>query len=292
MRATLGALIALVLLPGCTWTALRQESVELAGSGTDLRYREVIENLAMIATNRWRLPAYSSVYASSMDVTDGVQVDGSTTWIHSISTPSGFSSQTLDIPASRVVKGALTLDPTIAPEKLRAIRAACQWAVFGEGYVEPDRALLGTYGTGSPPGNYFGVATELEQIAKVAWLGKGCSRRDVPKNACYWAHCGACYVWVCPEGMECFSRFVLVCQRIARFDLGTLWKPVNGTKTVKWSASDLNNPRLQNVTVYVDDYGNLAIGQNLPALPPKLRNDNVGQNSDLKASINAAITAP
>jgi hypothetical protein len=246
----------------------------------------------MIAANRWTLPAYSSVYASSMDVTDGVQVDGSTTWIHSISTPSGFSSQTLDIPASRVVKGALILDPTIAPEKLRAIRAACQWAVFGEVADPAGALLLAKYGPSLPAGNYFGVADELTLVCQFKWLGRGCSRRDVPKNACYWAHCGACYVWVCPEGMEYFSRFVLVCQRIARFDLGTLWKPVNSTKTVKWSVNDLNNPRLQNVTVYVDDYGDLALGQNLPALPPKLRNDNVGQNSDLKASINAAITAP
>jgi hypothetical protein len=42
----------------------------------------------------------------------------------------------------------------------------------------------------------------------------------MPKNACYSAHCGKAYVWVCPEGMECFSRFVPVCQKIARIDVG------------------------------------------------------------------------
>jgi hypothetical protein len=118
-----------------------------------------------------------------------------------------------------------------------------------------------------PPGNYFGVANELGRICAGPWFGTGCRRRDVPKNACYWTHCGHAYVWVCPEGMECFSHIVLVCQKIARFDLGTLWKPVIGTKTVIGRPSDLNNPRLQKVTAYVDDYGNLALGQNLPALP-------------------------
>jgi hypothetical protein len=51
------------------------------------------------------------------------------------------------------------------------------------GEVEPDRALLDTYKAGLPPGNYFDVATELGDICQFAWLGYGCSRRDVPKNA-------------------------------------------------------------------------------------------------------------
>jgi|ERR1700733_1683945 len=292
MRAFLVATVALVLLPGCTWTALRQESVSLAGAGVDLRYREVIENLAMIAANPSTLPAYSSIYASSMDVVDGIQLDGSTTWVHALPTPSGLSTQTMDIPASRSVKGSFLLDPTIAPEKLRAIRAACQWAVFGQGYVEPDRALLDVYQPVLPAGNYFGVANDLSEICRSNWLGKGGSRLQVPRNACYWAHCGKAYVWVCPEGMDSFSRFVLVCQKIARFDLSKLFVPQVGTRTVKWSAKDLNNPRLQSVTVYVDDHGDLALTQNVLALPPKARNDNIGQNSDLKASINSAITVP
>jgi hypothetical protein len=48
MRAALAALVALALLPGCTPSALRDHSVSLSGAGSDLRYREVIENLAMI----------------------------------------------------------------------------------------------------------------------------------------------------------------------------------------------------------------------------------------------------
>src|SRR5580700_2690967 len=123
MRATLAALVALVLLSGCTPTVLREHSVSLAGSSSDLRYREVMENLAMIYANPCTLPAYSSVYSGGMDVQDGVQIDGTTTWAHAIPTPSGFSSQTLDIPLSRSIKGTLTLDPTIVPEKLRALRA-------------------------------------------------------------------------------------------------------------------------------------------------------------------------
>jgi hypothetical protein len=295
MRAKLTALIATALLAGCTPAALKQHSVSLAGAGSDVRYRETIENLAMICANRWALPAYSSIYSGAMDVTDSVAGSETTTWIHSSAVPSGFSSQALSIPASRSVKGTLTLDPMIVPEKLRALRAACQWAISGEESGIEDMQILTTFKLGSPAGNYFDVADELREICSPPsppWLGKGCCPQDVPRNACYCANCGRCFVWVCPEGMEQFSHFVLVCQRIARFDTSTLWKPYIGTKTVKWSSKDLASSQIQSVTAYFDQYGNLAITQSLPAAPPKRRYDNVGTNSDLRAAINSVIKSP
>src|ERR1700679_2719532 len=136
MRARFSALIVVFLIAGCAPSVLRQHSVSLSGAGSDLRYREVVENLAMIYASPSTLPAYSSVYSGAMDVLDGAQIDGTTTWAHAITTPSGFSSQTLDIPLSRSVKGTWTLDPTIAPEKLRAMRAACQFVLFGDVYTD------------------------------------------------------------------------------------------------------------------------------------------------------------
>jgi hypothetical protein len=293
MRAKVTALIAAVLLAGCTPAALKQNCVDLSGAGSDVRYREVIENLAMIDANTWAIPAYSSIYSGAMDVTDGIAASETTTWVHGAGVvPSGFSSQALSIPASRAVKGTLTLDPMIVPEKLRALRAACQWAVFGEESNIPDKQILTTYQVGSPAGNYFGVAEELRAICSIDWLGKSCSPRDVPANACYCANCGHCFVWVCPENMESFSRFVVVCQKIARFDISTLWKPSVSTKTVKWSSGDVDNPRIQDVTAYVDQYGNLALSQNTPATPPKRRYDNVGKNSELTAAINSVVKSP
>jgi hypothetical protein len=292
MRAKVSAIIATVLLAGCTPAVLKEHSVGLDGATSDLRYREMIENLAMVYANRWALPSYSSIYAGAMDVTDGVALNETTTWAHAIATPSGFSSQALDIPASRAVKGTLTLDPMVIPEKLRAMRAACQWAVFGKDAIFPDKDILKSYAAGFPAGNYFGVERELDQVCQFDWLGKSCCLQDVPKNACYCGCYGRCYVWVCPEGMECFSRFVLACQTIARFDISILWQPHPGTKTVKWSAQDLNNPRLQMVTAYVDEYGDLALTANTPAVPPKTRVDNVGRYASLTASINSVIKSP
>ncbi len=112
----------------------------------------------------------------------------------------------------------------------------------------------------------------------------------MPKNACYCGRYGRCYVWVCPEGMECFSRFVLACQTIARFDLSILWQPQHKDREMEHSGSD--NPRIQMVTAYVDEYGDLALSQNTPAVPPKTRFDNVGKYSNLTASINSVIKSP
>ena len=95
----------------------------------------------MISANPWTLPSYSSIYAGAIDIQDAVQIDGTSTWVHSLPSPSGFSQQTMDLPTSRAMKGTLTLDPTIVPEKLRALRAACQWATLGAA-ADPDRALL------------------------------------------------------------------------------------------------------------------------------------------------------
>jgi hypothetical protein len=293
MRATLAALVALVLLPGCTPSVLRQHSVSLSGATSDLRYREVIENLAMVYANPSAVPAYSSVYSAGMDVTDTAQIDGTTTWVHAVKPPSGFSAQTMDIPITRTVKGTLTLDPTIVPEKLRAMRAICQWALFGEANVYPDHALLCTYranpSSDGRPRPYFGVDTELSDLSRFEWLGRGHSRHDVPKNACYWAGSSGAYVWVCPEDMESFSRFVLVFQKIARFDLSTLYKPSIDTRSVQWTVTPSTPYNVTQITVYVDPNGRLALTQNSPALPPKTRNDNVGQETDLKAAINSAV---
>src|SRR5580704_16716622 len=55
--------------------------------------------------------------------------------------------------------------------------------------------------------------------------------------------------------MEYFSRFVLVCQKIARFDLGTLWKRILGIKTVEWSSGGLNSTG----AALVNGSGNLVL---------------------------------
>jgi len=309
MLRFVSALMLSIVSHGCTGLALERGALAHAESSSDLRYREAIENLALVYSNPDTLPAYSSIFAGTTDISDSVQVSSTTTWARTLLKPigstTGFATQTLDIPSSRTIKKNWTLDPTFVPEKLRAMRAACQWAVFGPEQVIPDALLLSTYQpaqeemyysdtweTSLPdvPQYYFAVDTILANLPD-CWLNFADRWTDIPRRACYWAGCRGKYVWVGPEGMGGLSEFVLALQKIARADLSTVVQPKPLTRTIK-VADIVGHPGIQSITVYVDRNGHLTPGNGLPSLPRKARFDNVGNTSDLKSVINASAKAP
>jgi hypothetical protein len=124
-------------------------------SSTDLRYREVLENLAMIADNPAILPSFSSIYAGTTDISDTLQASSQTIWLRMLTKPFGsatlFSTESLDVPATRAVKQNWTLDPVIVPEKLAAMRCACWWALFGPEHLCGNCLGLQKYQDGAPP---------------------------------------------------------------------------------------------------------------------------------------------
>ena len=134
---------------GCTSDALKRATLAHAFSSTDYSYREVMENLAMIANNPSALPAYSTVYAGTTDVNDIVNATSKSAWTRTaLEHPARlvtFFAQTADFMGSRAVKSNWTLDPTVVPEKLRAMRAACQWVTLGPDHVGLDRGYLERY---------------------------------------------------------------------------------------------------------------------------------------------------
>ncbi len=425
MRTYLFVLI-FVVSPGCTSVALKRATVSHANSSTDLRYQEVIENLAMSAANPDILPAYSSIYAGTTDINDNVRATSASVWArtalqHPLRFTQFFSTQTADFLGSRAVKSNWTLDPTVVPEKLRAMQAACRWVAHGfehggpdvkylmaykpAGYEDPGQAAprlkdFATYklrlyseqravspreGTSPdevtvailngqlylrfihngyiiaekyesqlnpqarrlaeelngllnsknqdgdkmwdrwqsltqdervcvvtavasvlglvPPyarqltpggwpdesGYYFNVADQLAKLPP-GWLHCESRWRDVPRNACYRAACGDKFVWVGPEGMEAFSNFVLIMQKIARTNLSSAYFPQTRTRKIQKNFTFVEGGKTYyaNATVYLDEKGILTTGENTSAIPVKQRIDNVGQNSDLKSIINAA----
>jgi hypothetical protein len=140
----------LAIGPGCTSVALKRATLAQAESSTDLRYKEVIENLAMSAAEPDILPSYSSIYAGSTDVNDVIRATSASVWVRAALKHPGwfatfFSTQTADFVGSRAVKSNWTLDPTIVPEKLRAMRAASRWVTLGREEVGPDLRYLFAY---------------------------------------------------------------------------------------------------------------------------------------------------
>ena len=130
---------------GCTSLALERNTISQAESHTDLRYREVVENLAMIAANRASLPSFSSIYAGTIDISDVQQMTSGTSVARFAKKKPGtttvLSAELLDTQASRSVKGVWTLNPVAAPEKLVALRCTCWWVLFGPESLCPECML-------------------------------------------------------------------------------------------------------------------------------------------------------
>ena len=316
--AALSMALCSCLSAGCTSLALKNATLAHVGSSTDLRYRETVENLAMTAANPSFLPSYSSIFAGTTDVNDIVRGSSATVWLRTALKPigyaTGFSTETADFFGSRAVKSNWTLDPTIVPEKLRAMRAASRWAVNGPDEVGPDIRYLKTYEPaqheevtvagkegelarptlvevkpGDEPGSYFDVADRLAGLPR-GWLHVEERRCDVPRGACYWAGCGDKYVWVGEGGMAGLSEFLLILQQIARADYDSTYFPKTQTRTVQkdFVFSELGKNYVATATLYLDENGRVTPSAGLPAIPVKSRIDNVGTNADLKSVINAS----
>jgi hypothetical protein len=304
MRTRLYLACACIPLAGCTTMSLERNTVRQSQSITDLRYREVLSNLAMLSANPATLPSFSSIYAGTADVTDSIAGSPAATLMRIGLMPFGtttvFGPVSADVNFSRTLKENWTLDPVVVPEKLRALRCACWWELSGPEQAVSDfnvhltryrPADPGTGFPGDPRGFYFDVADRLAKIPP-GWLHTG-GRCDVPKDACYRANCGDHYVWVMSDGVQCLSDFTLALQAIARVAIGSVYYPLPPTRSVNTkisipNPSNPNQPYSAQVTVNVDDRGQLVPGPGLTAIPLKVRIDNVGVFAELHSQIVAA----
>ena len=198
--------VCAVACTGCTTLSLERQTLAQAASSGALRYQEVLNNLAMIANDPSALPAYSSIFAGTASVTDMGQFTSTTVWQHlkDVAVQNGFGSEAINPQISRAVLENWSLDPIVVPEKLEAMRAACQWMIYGPEMLSSlDHSLLASPDVDPSPGRHFGVEKQLAQLPP-GWLGCG-KRKDVPRGACYRAHCGHTWVWVMPEGTEALA---------------------------------------------------------------------------------------
>jgi hypothetical protein len=239
---------------GCTAQALRRRTVLQAETWTELPYRQVLENLAMVANRPDVLPSYSVIDAGTTSVNDTVGVNGVLNIL-----PTGATNGSFDPNVKRSINGNWVLTQVTGPEKLRALHLAFQYGIYCDHNlltVHDHRVTLDAFcyprhpclhnpgeqasatqldadGTSncivSPtvdgtircdhwcpgePGYYFSVRHELEAIPP-GWLHIG-KKKQVPKCARLVASCGDTYVWVNEDGMDGLSQFTLAIQRIAR----------------------------------------------------------------------------
>lgn len=223
---------------GCTHLALERQTARQASTITDLRYRQVLDNLAMMAHNPSMMPYYAVVTGGLTQVDDNVSASGSVTWgWMSDDFPGGSNSQMLGAGAQRTKSGNWSLDPLHDPERMLAMRCVYQ-------------TVLGPGAPKCPECNDVIRKFKLEDdLAKLpaGWFHVGC-KRDVPKNACYVAqHCDT-YVWVLPDGVEGLTRLSLAILDIATVDLPSL----SPTKQVVKKYDGKCNPTAVEVITEVD----------------------------------------
>jgi hypothetical protein len=218
MRSISFGLAIVMSCAGCTSVALRRHAVNQAATVSDLRYEEVVENLAILADQPGSLISFSIVAGGVAKLTDTVQGQTTTVWDHAVH---GFSKETLTGVAKRSPDLQWTLAPVASKPQLEAIRYACLWQLYGPPPDDSEAmSLLRAPMYGEYNGYHVGAADQLRRIPP-GWLHVG-SKKDVPRCACYSAHSGHTYVWVTPDGMSSLSEFTLAILDIATLDPSAL----------------------------------------------------------------------
>jgi hypothetical protein len=231
MRARIGLFTLAFALCGCTAEMIDRHTVNQSMSVADMRYQEIMDNLAVIAHNTGTMPSFAINGGGTPQVTNLVSIEPKTSW-----DPVGFLSQTLNAAGKYNPQVFWTFEAVTTPAQLTALRYACIWATCGAEHVDPEgREYLrapqrsDVFPTDPCPKNppaaataipHFDVLSRLEQIPP-HWLKIGC-RKDVHSCACFKANCCGTYVWVDPGDMKAFSDFTLVILDIVTRDPASL----------------------------------------------------------------------
>jgi hypothetical protein len=263
MRMLLLALAPAIACTGCMTDRLSQRAVNQASKDMEIRYHEVLINLARTADEPTALPVYAPIYSGTPAIQGNVQV-ASTTILQSLlpvgKKPSPFDGLQQEQIAPQLQRQLLenwSLDPVFVPEKLEAIRCACQWVIYG-----PERARIDYPGLLDKPDDFppedrsrhFGVADKLAKLP-TKWLHY--ERRILPPvHAAYKAHCGDMWAWVDADGVQALADFNLVIQDIARVDVNSLalFSIARRTSSFSFQTLDAYEPYGHvDATTYVDE---------------------------------------
>ena len=189
MKIAQGLLVLPLMFSGCMAKMLEQNTINQASTITDIRFRQVIDNLALIACHPDELPSYAAVGEGTQSFTEQWSCSAATLWTKA--TFKGFSSETLGLGYEQIIQPAWTLDPIFDQDQLAALHAAFCWVVYGP--PPPDSNAKKVL-------DLFQVFRDLAKLPR-GWLRCG-KLGDVPHCAVYKAHNKGNRVWVTPEGMQ------------------------------------------------------------------------------------------
>jgi len=236
MTKRFGVILALipVLACGCTHKQLRRSTNQTQQTMSDLRYKHILDNLAMMVRNPATVPNPVAINGGVVQISDNATGPGNITW-NSFGTL--LTAESLGITGSRTISEQWSLTPLHNPEKLKLMRCAFQLLLnselaYSDDTAEKLRAFLGDeeFATAIPRG-WFGVGT----------------KHDVPKNARFCGSYHHVYVWVTDEGLDGLSRFYLTILRIALMEANQKTAQVTRTYEGPPSAGKLKTTEVRSV---------------------------------------------
>jgi hypothetical protein len=128
MRPIFTAVVAVSLCSGCTSTGLKYYTLNQAMSVSELRYRQAMHALALVANDAGNLPSFALTAGGTANLTNTVSIDTSTLWDASVF---GFSKETLTAFGQHNPDLQWTLDPVVTEPQLEALADACLWVLKG-----------------------------------------------------------------------------------------------------------------------------------------------------------------
>jgi hypothetical protein len=207
------AILLIGLLPtlsGCaTHLALRDDTVRVSNTLTDLQYKQILDNVARFHDDPDTVPSFVVTSAGTVAVNDqtgaGVSPTYAPTLPFSLQGGGALPILTLLFPfsAQRTAAENWSLTPITDADNLRRLRCAYRLLVMGEAAPNYDFCVkqMKEFFAGEE-------AALADYYPPRGWYGVGC-KKDVPKDACYvGCHCNT-YVWVTAEGRNDLALFAM-----------------------------------------------------------------------------------
>ena len=238
------------LCSGCSADSLKWQTINQALLTTDMRYRQVLNDLSRRRAQRWRAAVVRAHRRWAANVTRTVSIESATLFDQAVN---GFSKETLTVLAQHNPELQWTLDPVASSPQLEALGYACLWALKGPP-SEGSRAMellrepriSDLYACSGPgearprPSYHLDVAKQLAAMPP-CWL-RVSRGGHAPHRAVYSATCGNTTVWVEPEGLAGLSEFTLVVLDIATINPRSLVIPTPLVSVSITEKAPINQP--------------------------------------------------
>jgi hypothetical protein len=217
------AVVAGLLLAGCTSTQLRLDTVHQAQALNELEQQQVLDNLAIFACNPDALPYFTQVTGGSCQVNDTASGTATPLWVKL-----GFSQVAGAFSGSRVNQEQFMTLPVTDPYRLTWMRCVYRQAVGAP--VDPAEckevgSIIASWNKSQLCSTEAGQPLEACLAACLPACGwfHVCGRWKVPHCAQYVGHCGKTCVWVSEDGAAELGQLTTIILGLAATNRQTQW---------------------------------------------------------------------